>query len=164
MSFKPLIFFFTAVVLIGVIVFLILPGKERQVRKRLRQLAEYVTKEQGEPPLVSLQRGRQVSLFFKEPCRVKLEGYGKTRVFQRKEISDRVIILRNSFSWVSVDFYDIHLDFPEENTAELNMTVRLNGKTAGEEMRDVQEVEAGMEKLDGQWVFTDVTVVEVLER
>jgi hypothetical protein len=43
-------------------------------------------------------------------------------------------------------------------------TIRLRGQGRGEAIADVQELRAEMGKIDGQWLFTAVELIEVLER
>ncbi len=161
---KGLIGVCIAALLVVVLVFVLLPNKEKQVRKRLRQLVEYVSREADEPPLASLQKGRRIGLFFADPCRVILQGKMDEKELRRKEITDRVVLIRNTYSQLQVKFHDVSIVFPAETTADIHMTMRLTGVTAGSDMADVQEVEARMKKLDGEWLFTDVTLVEVLAR
>jgi hypothetical protein len=73
-------------------------------------------------------------------------------------------MVRASFTETKVALHDVVIDLPAKETAVVRGTIRLHGAQTGEPMADVQELRAEMGKHDGRWLFTAVTIVEVLQR
>jgi hypothetical protein len=64
-----------------------------------------------------------------------------------------------------VRFYDLNIEFPDEDTATVTVTGRASGTLrGGEAFDDVLELECSLRKFDDSWLFTTIEAVEVLEK
>jgi hypothetical protein len=62
-------------------------------------------------------------------------------------------------------FYDLHVVFPENEVAKVNLTARLTGKsTAGEQVDETRELECVLRKIENKWLFGEIEIVEVLKK
>ncbi len=140
------------------------PGDERAVRKVLAELAETASKSSLERPVQSLLRAKRIADHFADPCHLTIETSGYDDAFSRNQIQDRIVMVRTSFTALTVSLNDISIRFPEKHTANVLLTLRLTGLHGDESYADVQEVEAALHKTDGRWLLTAVRLVAVLER
>lgn len=140
------------------------PSDERAIRAQLAVIEEAGSKEQGEQQVEGLLRARQLAELFKDPCRLTVETIKHEGVYPRRQIQDRIAMVRASFTETKVALHDVVIDLPTKDTAVVRGTIRLRGAQTGEPIADVQELRAEMGKHDGRWLFTAVTIIEVLER
>jgi len=140
------------------------PGDERAIRGQLALVEEMGSKDEAEQPMDGLVRAAQLAALFDDPCQLTVESTRHAGSFSRKQIQDRIVLVRTSFARVRVSLHDIVIDRIDNGTAALHGTLRLSGQGTGDPVADVQEVRVEMARIDGQWLFTAVTLVEVLER
>lgn len=161
---RNIVFLLTALALVAGSMLLLLPGKEKQVRRQLTRLTEYAAKQPAEPTLTTVTKVARIGSLFATTCSLRLEHPPVDGSYSRKEVMDRINRARAFFSRLQVSFYDIRIRFPEELRAELLLTIRLVGTIDDESYDDAREVELTMEKADKKWLISRVRQVEVLER
>ena len=55
--------------------------------------------------------------------------------------------------------------FPEDNRAEISLTMRIQGRLRDDEaFADVRELAMAMKQVDGEWLISLVEEIQVLER
>jgi hypothetical protein len=140
------------------------PGDERAIRKQLALIEEAGSKAAAEQPIEALFKAKQIADLFADPCLLTVETVHYAGSYPRKQIQDRIVMVRAFHTQASVALHDITIDITETSTAVVRGTIRLRGEVKGEAIADVHELRAEMEKMDGRWLFTSVTIVEVLER
>ncbi len=140
------------------------PGREKQIRKQLTRLTEYAAREPAEPTLTTVAKAARIGALFADPCSLDIENPSMNGSFSRKEVMDRINMVRHYFSSLNVSLYDITIAFPEEARAEVVLTMRLTGTRDNEDYTDTREVEFTMEKPDKKWLISRVHLVEVLEQ
>ena len=139
-------------------------GDERAIRKQLALIEEAGSKVENEPPMEALVKATQMAALFNDPCRLTVEMAHHEGSYARKQIQDRILLVRSLFIQVAVTLHDTAIGRIENKTTTVRGTIRLRGKATGEPIADIQEFKAEMAKIDGKWLFTSVTIVEVLER
>lgn len=148
----------------GFAVIRLCPSDVRAIRAQLAVIEEAGSKERGEPQVEGLFKAREFAELFNDPCRLTVETVKHEGVYPRRQIQDRIAMVRASFTEAKVALHDVVIDLPAKDAAVVRGTIRLSGAQTGEAMADVQELRAEMGKRDGRWLFTAVTIVEVLER
>lgn len=148
----------------GFAVFRLLPGEEKAIRKQLTVFEQTASKNSDEQAVESLLKARRIAGLFNDPCQFSVDAVDFTGTFSRQQTMDRINLVRAAYSSVTVKLYDIAIDFPEENKAAVGLTLRLSGQSREYAVADVQEVSATLEKIEGDWLFTTVRIVEVLSR
>ncbi len=148
----------------GYVVFRFWPGDESAIRKQLALIEEKGSKEVSEKPIEGLLRSKQLAGLFHDPCALTVDSFDYNGEYSRKQIMDRITTVRSSHNQLRVKLYDVSIDCPQEQTATVLFTLRLNGTYRGNGIADVQEVEATLRKIEGDWLFTSVRIVEVLEK
>jgi hypothetical protein len=85
--------------------------------------------------------------------------------YTRQEVSTYAGSARSYVSQLDLKFYDLRIVFPEKEIAKVNLTARLTGRsTAGERMDETRELECVLRKIDKQWLFSQIEVIEVLKK
>ncbi len=140
------------------------PSDQRAIRKHLAVIEESGSKEPAEKSIEALFKAKQIAELFSDPCRLTVASANHVGEYPRKQIQDRVVMVRASYTQASVALHDMTIDISESNTAVVRGTIRLRGKGRGEAIADVHELRAEMGKIDGKWLLTAVEIVEVLER
>lgn len=161
---KTLVFIILIVFLAGYLAIRFWPGDERAIRKQLALIEEAGSKGAAEQPIEALFKAKQMADLFADPCLLTVEAVQYAGSYPRKQIQDRVAMVRAFYTQVRVSLHDITIDIAETNTAVVRGTIRLRGEVKGEAIADVHELRAEMKKIDGNWLFTSVTIVEVLDR
>lgn len=140
------------------------PSDVRAIRSQLKVIEAAGSKERGEQQVEGLLRARQLAELFLDPSRLTVESSKHEGVYPRRQIQDRIALVRASFAEAEVALHDVGIEVVAKGTAVVRGTIRLKGARITEPLADVQELRAEMGKFDGRWLFTAVTIVEVLER
>lgn len=139
-------------------------GDGRAIRKQLVMIEETGSKAENEPPVEGLVKASQLAALFGDPCQVVVEVTQHEGAYARKQIQDHILLMRSSFVQVAVTMHDIVIERIKNKTTAVRGTIRLRGKAMGEPLADVYGFKAGMAKIDGRWLFTSLTIIEVVER
>ncbi len=99
-----------------------------------------------------------------DPCAVQFLSFSIDRDFDRKELTDHILMMKKTLPTTRFTFHDTSIAFPEENRAAITTTLRLTGKIANDRFTDAYEFDIGAEKIEGKWLFSSFTVVEFMEQ
>ena len=149
---------------LGFIAFRFWPSDERAIRKQLALIEEAGSKEPTEKPIQALVKAKQLAGLFHDPCRLEVEAVDYAGEYPRKQIMDRITLVRASYTRARVSLHDVVVDIPQDATAVVHCTIRVQGEGTGQPVADVQELRADLRKIEGDWLFTAIRLVEVLER
>ncbi|MDD2467618.1 MAG: nuclear transport factor 2 family protein [Desulfobulbus sp.] len=140
------------------------PSDERAIRKQVAQIENLGSKARDEKPIESLLRARQLAALFSDPCTLQVETADFTGEYPRKQIQDRIVMARGLYTTTTVSVHDLSINIPNKETARVRCTLRVKGQGESRPVADVHELEAELHKVKGDWLFTQLTLVEVLER
>ena len=150
----------------GIIVFLIFSqSEEAKVKKQFHVLAEKMKKMPNETPLIGAARANRIKELFAETCTVHAPAYAFSRDISSQDVPPLVITTRSRHSEISLEFYDFDIAFPEEGSAEVNVTASMTGKlTTGEYVDEIHELKCKLKKPEEIWLLKEIEVVEVLKK
>jgi hypothetical protein len=153
-------------VIIGIVLAVtVFPSEEKRVKKRFHLLSEWVSKSPEEGSLTMLKKMKDIGTLFLEPCELKSPHESFSGSYTRQEISAYAGSGRSHFSQLDLKFYDLHVAFPEEEVAKVNLTARLIGRSkTGEGVDEIRELDCLLKKIDRKWFFSQIEVIEVLKR
>ena len=153
------------VVVAIVLAITLIPSEERRVKKQFHLLSEWVSKSPEENALTMLQKMKNIGTLFDEHCEMKIPDQSLSGSYTRQEVSTYAGSARSYLSQLDLKFYDLLVIFPEKETAKVNVTARLTGRSAaGERMDETRELECVLRKIDKKWLFTAIEVIEVLKK
>ncbi|MFB3884608.1 MAG: hypothetical protein ACE144_05235 [Thermodesulfobacteriota bacterium] len=164
-KFKPIIAGLLVVAAgIGVVLYLF-PSEEKKVKKQFRLLAEWVSKEQGENPITMAYKIKNIGTLFDGTCEFDIPAYSFSGTYTREEVSGYASSGRLSMSQLDLKFYDLHIVFPDRQTAEVTLTAKVTGKSGrGEAIHEAHELVSVLKKIEKRWLLSRFEVVEVLKK
>lgn len=157
------------VLVLGIILFKYLsPAEDKKIKKSFKLLCQYVEKRADENLLSSVNRIKNISRLFLNPCIFKIEDdpfYSLSGSFTREEIEGYALKGRAYFSRLSLEFDDFKIEFPERNLAHVHVRGRLKGRSkVGEDVDEVRELFCILHKVKDAWLFQQFEVTEVLKK
>jgi len=154
------------VVVVGIVLAItLIPSEEKRVKRQFHLLSEWVSKSPEENAFTMLQKMKNIGTLFDEHCEMKIQDQSLSGSYTRQEVSTYAGSARSYLSQLDLKFYDLRIVFPEKEIARVNSTARLTGRsTAGERMDETRELECVLRKIDKQWLFSQIEVIEVLKK
>ncbi len=144
------------------------PNEEKRVIQRFELLSQYVEKKANEDILSTANRIKNLSQLFANPCEFKIEGdpfYSLSGTYTKEEVGSYAMRGRSYFSDLSLRFGDYKVEFLDKETARVQLTGRLIGRTlSGEGVDEVRELLCTLKKVEKTWLFARLDVMEILKR
>ncbi len=159
-----LFFLLLILLLTAVAVFLFLPNDEKKIRSNLTSLAEYSSSSPEETAITTLKKAALAVKLCSNPCLVDIDSFTIDRKFDKKELTDHILMMKKMLSDTHFSFHDTGISFPENNRAEIMSTLRLKGKIDDTRFTDAYELNIHAEKIKSDWFFFSFTVVEFMEQ
>jgi hypothetical protein len=140
-------------------------SEEAKIRKQFKFIAEKFEKTPGESPIIAAAKANRIREVSAERCRIDAPAYSAPRDILSDELPGIVSRIRSEYSAMSLTFHDFVIEFPEQDTAKVNVTAIMKGESArGDPVEDIHELKCNLEKIDEVWRFKEVEVVEVLRK
>lgn len=154
------------IVILGLLAFYFsFPSEEKKIKKRFTLLSEAASKGQGESTFTMAHKVRNIGSLFTEKVKLQIPDYELSGSYTRQDIVNYAVRARLSFSRLSLQFFDLIITFPEKKAANVTLTSRLTGKSiSGEAVDESRELGFVLKKIEDQWLFSDVEVIEVLKK
>ena len=141
------------------------PSEDKKVKKQFALLSEWISKDPNESPLTMARKVKNLGTLFAENFELKEPVHPLSGSYTREEITNIALRGRAHFFDLALKFYDLDISFPEEGVARVTVTGRLTGKSSsGEQMDETRELECLLRKIENQWLFSQLEVVEVLKK
>ena len=144
---------------------ILLESEEDKIKKRFHEFAGLVEKTPGETKLAMAQKARKVGAMVTRPCTILVPEYKASGSFTPQEIAQRTAMGRTRFKRLALEFFDLSVVVTDDMNADAACTARLEGtRMTGESLEATHELACRLKKIDGQWLFNRVEVVDVLEK
>lgn len=155
-----------ALLVAGIIAFVSFSqSEEAKIKKQFNLLAEKMKKRPDETRLMAAAKANRIKDLFAEICIVHASAYSFSREISSQHLPSLVLTTRARYSEISLEFYDFVIGFPEEGSADVNVTARMTGKlTTGEYVDDIHELKCKLKKTEDIWLLREIEVVEVLKK
>lgn len=140
-------------------------SEKRKVKKQFNSLAELVSREQDETAWGTAKHATALARFFTKTCEFRSQYPSFSGSFTRLEASSSIARARLQFRKLSVRFYDLEIDFPDEDKAKVTLTLKVTGDmTNGDYVDESHELNCSLEKVGGSWLFRECEVIEILKK
>ncbi len=140
-------------------------SEEAKVKKRFNLLSKWTSKDSGENKLATASRANNLKLLFAESCYIQASTYSVSRNYKPQDISSIALMVLSQYSKLSLRFYDIEINISEKESANVVLTAKLSGKlTTGENVTGVHELECVLNKIENNWLFNEIKIIDVLEK
>ena len=163
---KPLIIVLSVIIIGSLLFFFLFLNEERQVRKRFKAFAKAASRRAEDSQLIVAGKSKKISTFFAHTCMIKSDEYNVSRNYSPKDIRTIAFQALTRHSELKLKFIDLHVETPEKGMADAVSTVRIKGKLKGKEAytEEYHEIKCGLEKINDEWFFIKVELVDVLRK
>ena len=154
------------VLVAGIIAFYMFSQREEaKVKKQFKFIAQEIEKTPEEGQIVAVTKAKRIRKVFTETCNIHAPAYSFSEDISSDELSTLFLTNRSQYLEISLKFHDFVIDFPEKDTAQVNVTASMEGKlTTGELVEDVHELKCKLQKIEGTWRLKEIEIVEVLKK
>ena len=142
---------------------ILFPNPEREIRKRLGEVAKAASFPAKESPAAQALNANHLTTFCTEDIEVVVELPGRSRhtATGREELLSGAMAARNFAAGLEVEFLDINITLsPDKESAVADLTAK--GKVPGEKDILVQELKIKLKKIGRQWYLQKVETVKSL--
>jgi hypothetical protein len=162
---KKYLFMGVVVLAVAIVAIIFFPTETGRVKKQFRSLTKWIAKKPDESNITMALKIKNIKTVFAPTCQLDIPAEDFSGAYSAKEVAQNAAAARSQFSEISLKFYDLEVDFPEEETAKASTTAKLTGfTTEGDAIEETHELECTLQKIEGSWLFTEVEVVEVLKK
>jgi hypothetical protein len=152
------------VCMVAAATYILFPSDERAIRSNLDDLADYCSTTGNDKAIAALTKISLAGKLFQDPCQVEVKSFDISRELGRKEVTDHILMMKKMMPATRFTFSDTDILFPGDKRAELSTTLRLTGKARDNRFTDAYELSILLSKVEGDWLFSSVTVVEFIEQ
>lgn len=106
MNIKKKLLFFLPVMLIAITVFFLIPGDEEKIRNNLAAIAEYSSSLPDDTAIAILKKTAEAAKLCRDPSIVHIESADINRDFNRKELTDHILMMKQKLPDTRFSFHD----------------------------------------------------------
>jgi len=154
-------------VTMGVTCGCVLFGEEREIARRLNELAETASVDVDENPVIRMANAARVGRYFTEDGLIE-RGENAAPIQGRGAVVALAAQARTAVEDLRIRFTDVEIRVSGSDTAVAHLTLVVSGR--GEEKPstgssiDARELRLTFRKIDGDWLIARVESLETLER
>jgi len=140
--------------------------EERQVRKRFKIFTQTASKHAKDSQLIVAGKSKKISTFFAQTCQIEAREYNVSKDYTQQNVRTIAFHVLTRYSKLDLKFIDLKIDIPEKGIATAVSTARIIGKVKGTEksMEENHEIDCRLRKIDDEWVFEKVELIDVLKK
>jgi len=144
---------------------ILLESEEDKIKKRFKTFAGLIEKKPGETKLMMAQKARKIGALVTRPCMISVPEYSVSGSYTPQKISRKTAMGRTRFKHLTLEFFDLSVKVVDDINADANVTARVTGKRLNNEpFEGTHELICRLKKIEGEWLFNQVEVVDVLEK
>jgi hypothetical protein len=144
---------------------ILFPNPERQIRKRLAEVAQAASFSGKEAPAAQAYNSQLLTTFCTDDVEVMVDFPGRSHytVHGRDELLTGAMAARGFANGLSVEFLDINITVaPDHQTAVADLTAK--GKVPGEREILAQELKMKLKKIGRNWFIQKIETVKSLSQ
>ncbi|PIE56388.1 MAG: hypothetical protein CSA34_04730 [Desulfobulbus propionicus] len=161
---KKNLVFCCLVLCVFAVIYVVYPGDKKQIRTHLESLAVCGSSTVAEPMLETVKKVKRAAKLCPAPFRVTFNAMEIDRDFSQKEFTDHFVMLKKKTAGTTFTFTDVSVVLGDDDTAEVQATLLLEGKSRGDRFTDAYETLLTAEKKEGGWRFSSVKIVEFMQQ
>jgi len=138
---------------------------EKKIKKRFTRLSELFSKDDLEPALLMATKVKGIGSLFAKTCIIQSSDRLRSGTYTPEQITSHAASARAIFRVLKLKFYDIEISLQGEAEARASLTGVLSGISKQEEnFEETHEMEFDLVKLEDEWFFSAIRMVEVLQK
>lgn len=140
-------------------------SEEKRVKKQFVKASELFARSAESKKVALVRKARAIKELLTDPCEVDVPEYETSGTFSSRDLSQRALAIMMQTVDLSLEFYDLEVEIIDDKTAGATVTARLTWRAAAAETyANTQELACTLKKIDDQWRFHSVMVIDVLEK
>lgn len=139
-------------------------SEESRIRIQFDGLSSALAKTGDENLLSTAAKSKEAANYFAATCAIQAPYQELSGTLAKQDIAATIAQIRTQCGELSVKFSDLKIEPVQGTTAKASLTIRVHAVIRGDRMSDVREFESTLSKIDGKWLFTSFTVVEVMKK
>ncbi|PIE60550.1 MAG: hypothetical protein CSA31_01350 [Desulfobulbus propionicus] len=152
----------TLIAAVSVAVYLYLHNDKRKIKQQLNHLTELAEKKEGETAVKAFTAAGKFGKLFTDPCFLQVELYDHVGEYTRKDIVDRMLMIRNMTTQLHAGMRNIEISIHKNDSAEISSILTVKQSIEGKTTVDVFALTLSMHRKKGDWLINQV-VLELLE-
>ncbi len=96
--------------------------------------------------------------------KIEIPVHGFSGVYDRQEIVQALISAKTKCERLSIEFHDIVVEKTGADTATCRLTGRLMGSADAESFDEARDIQCLLVLQEGEWLFSECLVEEILKR
>ena len=162
---KNLLVLLVLIVLGGIILSIYQQSDKKRIEKRFARLSELFSKDDLEPALVMATKVKKIGSLFAKNCIIESSDRLRSGTYSPEQITSHAASARALFRTLKLKFYDIEIELTGEGKAVTSVTGMLSGMSKREEtFNETYEMEVDLVKIEKDWFFSAIRMVEVLKK
>lgn len=162
---KNLLIILVLIIAGGVIFNIYQQSDEKKIEKRFARLSKLFSKEDLEPALSMARAVKGIGALFAKNCTIESSDRLRSGSYTPEQITSHAASARALFRTMKLKFYDIEITLSGEGKAVTSLTGMLTGILKREEtFNETYEMEVDLVKVEGDWFFSAIRMVEVLKK
>ncbi|PID60397.1 hypothetical protein CSB45_00280 [candidate division KSB3 bacterium] len=159
---KGLSLLLALILLVGAVLYFF-PTDTKRIKKQFKALEQWAAKDGEEGQLVLGRKVRKLRELLSGSIQVTASVYDVNGRYDADEAAQQATFGRSRYAKIELKFYDLEIDILDEQSAAVLTTGLLTGRSAdGAKISETHEVKCLLKKVDGQWLLSQVSVVDVL--
>ena len=147
---------------VGLYVYGLLGGEERQIKRRLGTLQELVEKDGPESDLDAANKARKLGLLFARQFEIRLLPFDQV-VTDRQRLMQVMLGYRRGSEKVGVGFREVDIELQGGGSATMDLVAVATGWTGNQPSREAYRFHLTWTREDGEWCILEAEMVEVLD-
>ncbi len=140
-------------------------GDEGKIRKQFACLAESGSKNEGDTQIALMKRVGTIKSLFADTFELNTPWRPDMKTYGKPDLNTFALAVFSKYSDLTVQFHDLTISVGENGTANAVLTAKLSGTVSGgEQVADFHELECTLKNSDGDWLFSGIQFVDVLEK
>ena len=162
---KNLLVILVLIIAGGVIFTLYQQSDKKKIEKRFTRLSELFSKDDLEPALLMATKVKKIGSLFAKNCIIESSDRLRSGTYTPDQITSHAASARALFRTLKLKFYDIEIELTGEGKAVTSVTGMLSGMSKREEtFNETYEMEVDLVKIEKDWFFSAIRMVEVLKK
>ncbi len=142
----------------------VMVSEETRIRKQFNSVSALISKERSESTASAYRINLAVSNIFHDPFALKISDPAFSGHYRPQELAREIIRIRSLYDQINLSFHDLSIEIIEDGHAEALFTAQIKSYRGERGIRDVQEMEAELRKINGDWFLTKIKTVVVLRK
>ncbi|MDT8318402.1 MAG: hypothetical protein RQ824_10515 [bacterium] len=162
---KNLLALLVLIVAAGGVFYIYQQSDEKKIEKRFARLSELFSKDDLEPALLMATKVKGIGSLFAKNCIIESSDRLRSGNYSPEQITSHAASARALFRTLKLEFYDVEIALSGDGKAATTVTGMISGLSKqGETFNETYEMEVDLVKLEEDWFFSAIRMVEVLKK